>query len=651
MPRVVRDIQLLVNDDDDHLYGYRLSDGTEVRIGSSQPDNAAAVVGAAGYSTIALSSSESDAAENLARLQSAYQAANGKLVIAGGTVYINDRFLVDDGAHVVTAPGTTIKAAAGSNTLLIGTAPLDESWATVTVTWSAGRTASIAWTGHGRQVGDDVVLQGGTPAASWDNIFTVTSVTDADNIVVDLPFLPSAGPSGAVTAKRCIRNPYVDVSLDYNFANNPGAAYMDRMASIFAFVSRGEFHIKTQDVYKYGSMLAGAADCDLYVESFVPVNSDTVKVYGPSRNVRVHAVGQAAEDTISSQGLEPSAFIGYMPCKGVINGVEFIDSYCRATTAGSGAAVIYSDDTYSQRGVKISGGELYAGGSIPAVTIKNGSGFTPASALLGDIEVSPAVIGARGAPALDVQTRAGRVIFAPSVVIPPDAATTRIVRVPNGGVVEMLHIRGKRFDMAGWPSATGYFAEIAGGGIARELLIEDCVFLGGSALRLILAAASSSCNTITLRNCVATGVDGLVRIDATPTITPKVIIDGGDYSGVPQGVNARTSMTVVICNSPKFADMNLGVLRAELAGTVVEYINDGSRILTGTSVDFVALTSAVINFKAPNLGVDIGATGVNKAAGNACFNTGTGRGTIPQNRPVVCDGTSWFNATNLSHTF
>jgi len=47
MPRIVRDIQLLVNDDDDHLYGYRLSDGTEVRIGTSRPDNATAVVGVA----------------------------------------------------------------------------------------------------------------------------------------------------------------------------------------------------------------------------------------------------------------------------------------------------------------------------------------------------------------------------------------------------------------------------------------------------------------------------------------------------------------------------------------------------------------------------------------------------------------------------
>lgn len=46
MPRIVRDIQLLVNDNDDHLYGYRLSDGTEVRIGTSaDTDGAAAVVG------------------------------------------------------------------------------------------------------------------------------------------------------------------------------------------------------------------------------------------------------------------------------------------------------------------------------------------------------------------------------------------------------------------------------------------------------------------------------------------------------------------------------------------------------------------------------------------------------------------------------
>lgn len=61
MPRIVRDIQLLVNDDNDHLYGYRLSDGTEVRIGSSQPENAAAVVGAA-YGGVVLAQMSGSAA-------------------------------------------------------------------------------------------------------------------------------------------------------------------------------------------------------------------------------------------------------------------------------------------------------------------------------------------------------------------------------------------------------------------------------------------------------------------------------------------------------------------------------------------------------------------------------------------------------------
>lgn len=614
-----------------------------------QRAKATAVVGAVGYATVVLSSSESAAAENLARLQAAYQSAGGKLVIAGGTVYINDRMLIDDGAHVVTAPGTTIKAAAGSNTLLIGTAPLDESWVPVTVTWSAGRTASIAWPAHGRQVGDDIVLQGGTPAATWDDIYTVVAVSDAGNLTIELPFVPTSGPGGTVTAKRCIRAPYLDLSLDYNYAANPGAADMDRMASILAFVSRGEIRLRTRDVFKYGGQLAGAADTFMEVESIVPVNSDTIKLYGCYRNVRIRAVGQAAEDTLSTQALEPAAFVGYMPCRGNGRGAIIEDAYCRATTAGSGALVIYSDATYKQSGIKIRGGEMRAGGSIPAIAIKNGAGFASSSAMITDVEIAPSVIGASGAPAFDVLTRVGKVLFAPAVIIPPDAVTTRIARVPNGGVVEQLIFRG-RVDLGAWPASTGYFAEVAGGGVARQIIFDEATFVGGAALRLMLINNLASVNTVHFRNCVASGIDQLVRLDATPTITPRIIIDGGDYTGVLTGVNARTSATVIVCNAPKFDGMSNGVLRAELSGTVVEYINDGSRILSGGSLDFVALTAALINFKSPNLPVDIGATGVNKAAGNAVFNTAA-RGTIPANRPVVCDGASWLNATNLSQTF
>jgi hypothetical protein len=46
MSKITRDLQWLT-DDDGHLVGYRLNDGQEVTIGTTRPDNATAVVGAA----------------------------------------------------------------------------------------------------------------------------------------------------------------------------------------------------------------------------------------------------------------------------------------------------------------------------------------------------------------------------------------------------------------------------------------------------------------------------------------------------------------------------------------------------------------------------------------------------------------------------
>jgi len=85
MPRIVRDIQLLVNDDDDHLYGYRLSDGTEVRIGTSRPDNAAAVVRAAGPRS-ARGVVSRGASINRSALKEAHSTGTFTLAATGGTV-------------------------------------------------------------------------------------------------------------------------------------------------------------------------------------------------------------------------------------------------------------------------------------------------------------------------------------------------------------------------------------------------------------------------------------------------------------------------------------------------------------------------------------------------------------------------------------
>lgn len=114
MPRIVRDIQLLVNDDDDHLYGYRLSDGTEVRIGSSRPENAAAVVGAlrpSGWDQAAeIQQYFNDAGYSI----TAFDFGAGDFVL-GSPITIYSRYKTDDGYGI----GLRLKGAGPGATRLL----------------------------------------------------------------------------------------------------------------------------------------------------------------------------------------------------------------------------------------------------------------------------------------------------------------------------------------------------------------------------------------------------------------------------------------------------------------------------------------------------------------------------------------------------
>lgn len=177
MPRIVRDIQLLVNDDDDHLYGYRLSDGTEVRIGSSQPDNAAAVVGA-GQNAISVvcSVSASSAQTNRERIQSALMSGK-RVVVAGdanGDILV-DRTLVGSGDDITVAPGNSIKLADGK------TCPLFRNRAAQAVIPASGINHSVSGEatfgerGHNREVGDRVYIYNVGGDAALLGVKTITA--------------------------------------------------------------------------------------------------------------------------------------------------------------------------------------------------------------------------------------------------------------------------------------------------------------------------------------------------------------------------------------------------------------------------------------------------------------------------------------------
>lgn len=606
------------------------------------------VVLAAGVSVVF--DDESAATRNRSAIQSALDTGGSNLVSGHGIVWMDGPVYVGDNTAFKTTEGVTLKQKAGTNALMVGTKQLLTVASNVTVTWSAGNTAAVGWTGHGCAVGDAVALQGvvGTTAFDWWEVARVSSVVDADNVVLRLPATPSAAPTGQMTAKRCHRNVFIDVAIDYNFAQNPSGAQGNyaRMGVVAGFVADSRIDVRGNDLYKYVCMIAAADNVQGSAVNGALANSDTLKVYGPTNNVTFYAEGQAAEDCASTQMLEPAAFIAYMPTRGNIHNVTILRPSAANTSAGSGPLVVYADDTFYADGLLIDSGEARSyTNTTPGINIKSGVGFSSASSKLRNLTIRGTRVSSAGYAAIELNTKINKLMLDGVQLSASGAATVRLIRVPNGGNVDELTIQDVNFNTGAWPTASGYLVEVGNGGVVGTLKFRRCVFRGSSSLRAVLAASGCAVKTIVFDDCDGLNIDVLARIEQAGI---TVVIRSGAYSGVLTIVNMRASGTVVLQGRPQISGATNAVVRAEIAGTVVDVYADSPPMLT-TSPIATCLTTAVVNYKSDAISADLTATGANKAAGNRCFST-VATGAIPANRPVVCDGTNWFNATNLAQT-
>jgi hypothetical protein len=592
----------------------------------------------------------SAAASNVTRIQAFIDAGGGELQ-GTGDIYINDTLWVGDNEVLRNGVGNRLRLAPASNKLMLGTKALDADWSPVTVGWTAGKMAAVTWTAHDLIVGDWIVVQGANEADWWD-ILQVVAVTDADTVTVALPFLPTAAPTGTITAKRCHRNLKVDVELFYDYDNNPSApSGYDRHAAILAFVADSEAVVRGSEVYKYTCMVAGAANLRVDAIGLGTANSDTLKVYGPCRAVEAYATGAGTEDCVTSQALEPAAYIAYMPCKGNIRGLTFDGPVATTNGAGSGAGVIYADDTYISESVVIEGGTFCGRGTnVPAFQIRPGedfaSGASGSTKRIRDVTVRGGSFNAGASQVFGVSASLRSLLLDAPRFYAPDADSYNCLRI-NAGQHDEIIVDGVQFDTATWAATTAYFASLVSGVTVRSLIFRNCTWRAGTALRVLNIPSGATIENLIFDGCEAENFNALVRVDGSLN---TVTVRGGRYKGASASnvVNARTSCKVIL-DGAYFENLPNGVVRAENSGTVVT-LHERGCTFAGTAVPVVCLTSAVVNPKAPSLSLDIGATGINKAAGNMCFNTGA-RGTIPANVPVVCDGTNWFNATNLSQTF
>jgi len=218
-------------------------------------------------------------------------------------------------ALILLNPGTlysalpasaTATTCTGTGTFTGGT--LQGASIPVTITWSAGQTASVAWTTHGFTAGQFVLLGGSSPS-NFNNVFQIASVTDMNDFVITLLRTPTTTPTGQAVG-LAVDGP-VDLSggiWNYNGPNQNNPGFQSSFGMVLAFCQGWYIHDLTiENPVKFGLNLGVCRDA---VERNITVNSpsDGIKNSGPLVNVVTDNLnGTVGDDGVSFETREAVA--------------------------------------------------------------------------------------------------------------------------------------------------------------------------------------------------------------------------------------------------------------------------------------------------------------------------------------------------------
>ena len=634
----------------DSYFGRLVTDSTGKAVGIAGGDGAVASLDISPYltpndSSLAVSQS------NRALIMSALATGRVVTIRGAGTdaVFVSSHVSVDSNQSIKTE-GPTIKMRPGVSDFVIGTTSEDAAYSSVSVAWSAGNEATITWANHGCVHGDAVVLQGviGTTYRKWFDVVRVQSVTDANTFKVTLEWTPTASPTGAMTAKKCVKNISVDVRVNHNYSGGNNGAGRTRMASVWSFVSDSTINVKADpDTAKYVALVAGAMNVQGSAVGLIETTSDTLKYYGPLRNVQMRAEGNSpTEDCFTIQPYEPPAFIAYMPCLGEINGVS-VDRPSAITGGGSGAIVVYSDSQFGMSGLVIDKGIAASFGSTPGLHLRFGEG-TPSTETIGDITVNGTQISSGNASTVRVQSfKARSLTFNGAKLQAPKDSTLRVIDLDSASLLRVLKFSDMDIDLGAWPSVT--WQAVLLNGTVDLVEFVNCNIRGSSNLRLVFVNIGSSVREIRFTNCTATGIDSLVSVQTGALVATRIKFDGGYYN-MPTLASSKISGVVVEVSANTVIDnATNGILRYDTAATSGVLVDHGASYL-GTSVPFTGVNGGTVELRAPYTSVDISSTSQKRVMGSQCI-ASVAKGTIPAGHPVISDGTSWYSRITPSLTY
>ena len=312
------------------------------------------------------------ATANTAVLQAALNAGGLVQVQSAGTYYINDALTIYGNTKLTLGPSVVFKSWAGVNKNILVNAGYLRATSAATVTWSAGYTVSVAWTAHGRSVGDFVSVAG-LSTSEYVGVFPVTAVADANNLTLMLYRIPAAVPTGTAAVKVADVNIEIDgFQYDYNYTggNNDSAQVQTRIGVILGYLANSSVkNLYGVDVNKYVLCVGAASNVIVENIDFANTQSDGVKVYGPVYGVNVSNIyGTPKDDTFSFQTREPDAFVGYRFTEGDVlsSTVSKVGGY----SSGSGTVVLYGSPNQFMDDVKVSD---VSGNAVAATVAVTGS--------------------------------------------------------------------------------------------------------------------------------------------------------------------------------------------------------------------------------------------------------------------------------------
>ena len=595
-------------------------------------------------------------------LQNALTAGGVIRVEQSGVLWINKTLVYGSNTTLQLGPGTTIRQVAGTNsTLAISTAhqTFNATGGTmVTITQGTGNAVNVLWAAHGLVVGQGVWLSG-NGVSTYNGVFRVDVVVDANNFTVNTAYLATSAPSGTTKAIVAVQNfhLYGGGTFDYNYANNTGSAanYLAHCVNLVGLIDCLIEDCYSGNANKYGYMLNSALNVKL--RNLKSINrSDGLKIYGPCRAVDLDGFyGVTQDDLISVQTKEGTGYLPYQPAFGDNYDVK-IRNVNGSTNVGGSSVVVYPSDSEVTDRVVIDGvsgspftatvnvtcNAPFTTGTINSLILKNVSGIGQTTVQLDKCNIS--------------EFRLEQSVPNASAL---NGSTAAFLATTTNNTCRNITIDGGR---SVYPSS-GDQALTFLQGVFKHLVIKNFVCDGTGAQQDLLRFSGGSwgAERIDVQDCYFnTGAKYAVQITQAPasTATPIMVafsncqFDGLGAFDCEVGTSSGLTFNIVF-NSCVFNGLSLGAVRVANANTFNVRGNGGNIWLAGSAVFASVGGTPILTAYGFDLPIDIGGvTGLGKTtSGMYCFNNGSARGTITQNRLVTCNGTNWVQVDVPTNVF